>query len=57
MTCGPRVRISPSAAMRTSTPGNGLPTVPMRKASGVFTEMTGEVSVRPYPSRITSPAA
>ena len=31
MTCGPRVRISPSAAIFTSTPAIGLPTVPMRK--------------------------
>jgi hypothetical protein len=35
----------------------GLPTVPIRNAVGVFTAITGEVSVRPYPSRIVIPAA
>ena len=35
----------------------GRPTVPGRSASGVFTAMTGLVSVRPYPSRMSSPAA
>ena len=47
ITCGPRVRISPSAAISTSTPGAGFPTVPMRNAPGMFTEMMGDVSVRP----------
>ncbi len=56
MTCGPRVRISPSGAMATSTPAIGRPTVPMRKCSGVFTAMTGDVSVSPYPSRMMRPA-
>ncbi len=41
------MRISPSSAMRISVPGIGLPTVPMRKLSRVFTFVTGLVSVRP----------
>ena len=31
-TTSPRARISPSSAMRISTPGNGRPTVPIRFA-------------------------
>ena len=30
-----------------STPATALPTVPMRKFAGVFTAITGDVSVRP----------
>ena len=33
--------------MVTSTPCIGFPTVPMRNAAGVFTVITGEVSVSP----------
>ena len=47
MTFGPRTRISPSAAMRTSTPGSGLPTVPRRGASIGLPEIPGELSVSP----------
>ena len=47
MTCGPRVRISPSAPIFTSTPGTGGPTDPGFSRPGRLRQMTGEVSVRP----------
>ncbi len=50
MMLGPLERISPSSAIRTSTPGSGWPTVPILTFSRVLTEITGEVSERPYPS-------
>src|SRR5205807_5976737 len=43
---GPRTRISPSSAMRTSTFFSGLPTVPILCALGLLTAITGDVSVR-----------
>ncbi len=46
----------PSSAMRTSVPGSGLPTVPVRYASPGFTKEAAEDSVRPYPSRMWMPA-
>ena len=49
-TWSPRMRISPSSAMRTVTPGRGRPTVPMRMACSLLDALAGEVSVRPYPS-------
>ena len=47
MMFGPLARISPSPAISTSTPGIGLPTVPIFTASWLLTEITGEVSERP----------
>ncbi len=47
ITCGPRVRISPSPAIFTSMPFSVLPTVPRRQRPGPLTVMTGEVSVSP----------
>ena len=47
MTLGPRVMISPSEAMRTSTSGIGRPTVPSFVRPKVLTAITGEVSVSP----------
>ena len=44
---GPRTNSSPSSAMRTSTFGSGLPTVPRRWLMGLLTAITGEVSVSP----------
>ena len=44
---GPRIWISPSSAMRTSTPGIGRPTVPIRQCSSVPTQPTAVVSVMP----------
>src|SRR3546814_5384393 len=50
-------RISPSSAMRTSTPFIGGPTVSMRMpAPGRLHEMTGDASVWPYPCRSVSPS-
>ena len=46
---GPLIRISSSSAIRTWTPGSGLPTDPNRNASGVLTLATLAVSVSPYP--------
>ena len=53
---GLRVRISPSAAILTSTPGTGRPTVPSRNAPGVFVVNAPVVSVIPYTSRIFMPS-
>ena len=47
MICGPRARISPSGAIRTSVSAQGLPTVPSLKSSGRFPVRPGDVSVRP----------
>ena len=47
MTCGPRVRISPSSPILTSTPGTGGPTAPGFSFPGGFRQTTGEVSVSP----------
>ena len=47
MMFGPRARISPSSAIRSSTPGIARPTVPTRGASGGLTVSMGDVSVRP----------
>ena len=59
MTLGPLQRISPSAAIFTSTSSITLPTVPTLKPLFLrsFTEITGEVSVNPYPSITGIPAA
>ncbi len=51
----PRTSNSPSSATRTSTPGRGRPTVPIRRFFGVLTVAGAVVSVSPQPSRITSP--
>ncbi len=50
------VRISPSSAMRTDTPGSGRPTVPLRIASGVLAVLGALVSVSPQPSSTVMPA-
>jgi hypothetical protein len=49
---GPLHKISPSSAILTSTSAISLPTVPNCAwyFPKPFTEITGEVSVRPYPS-------
>ena len=47
---GPLTRISPSSAILTSQPGNGLPTVPNLKSSAVAIVAAVEVSVMPQPS-------
>src|SRR6185312_49256 len=46
--------ISPSSANFTSTPGNTGPTVPKCRPLGkkLFTAITGDVSVSPYPSKM-----
>src|SRR3989304_5394641 len=53
----PRPRISPSGASLISTPGIGRPTEPNLKLSSRLLVSTGQVSVRPYPSRMRMPAA
>jgi hypothetical protein len=50
-------RISPSSAILTSQPGNGLPIVPTLKSSGVEIVAAVEVSVIPQPSSTSTPAA
>ena len=52
-------RISPSAAILISTPSSTFPTVPALNPLFLmsFTEITGEVSVKPYPSITGIPAA
>ena len=50
-------RISPSSAILTSQPGNGLPIVPTLKSSGEEIVAAVEVSVIPQPSRTSTPAA
>ena len=45
--CGPRTSTSPSSAKRSSTCGSGRPTVPMRRASGVFRQTTEVHSDKP----------
>ena len=55
--CGPRTRISPSAAIRISVPGSAFPTVPNLYRSNSLTAVTVEVSVSPYPSRMRTPMA
>src|SRR5690242_1601972 len=52
MMFGPLARISPSAAILMVTPGIAVPTVPSLGFWGGFSVSTGEVSVRPYPSRM-----
>ena len=47
MRCGPRSRISPSAAIRISVPGRGWPTVPNTWSSGRTRQVAAEVSVSP----------
>ena len=49
----------PSESIRTSIPSIMGPVVPIMTPSGsmVLIEMVGEVSVRPYPSRMGIPAA
>ena len=54
---GPLTRISPSSAILTSQPGNGLPTVPNLKSSAVAIVAAVEVSVMPQPSTMSTPAA
>ncbi len=54
---GPLTRISPSSAILTSQPGNGLPIVPTLKSSGVEIVAAVEVSVIPQPSSTSTPAA
>jgi len=44
---GPLIRMPPSSAIRTWTPGSGLPTDPNRNASRVLTLATLAVSVIP----------
>ena len=44
---GPLIRTSPSSAIFTSQPGNGRPTVPNLKSSGVEIVAAVEVSVIP----------
>ncbi len=56
MLSGPRVRISPSSAIRTSMPGTGRPTVPSRNAAVVFVVNAPVVSLIPYTSRIRTPS-
>ena len=53
ITLGPEHKISPSSAIFTFTPSSIFPTLPILTASavGAFAEITGEVSVRPYPSQ------
>ena len=47
MTCGPaREDLAVGGDLHLDA-GIGLPTVPMRKSSNVFTAITGDVSVRP----------
>jgi hypothetical protein len=41
MMFGPRAKISPSSAIRISTPGMGLPTLPNRGACAGFTAQHG----------------
>ena len=48
-------RISPSSAIFSSTPGNGLPTVRNLCSRSVFEQAPDEVSVIPHPLRIGTP--
>ena len=52
----PEMRISPSSAIRTDTPGSGCPTVPILLRRGRFTVAAAVVSVSPYPSMMVIPA-
>ena len=56
MFSGPRVRISPSAAILISMPATARPTVPSLNASGVLAVKAPVVSVMPYTSRILMPS-
>ena len=47
MRFGPRTSISPSAAMRTSTPATGRPTDPIARGAGGASIVENDASVRP----------